>query len=186
MFGQQRSTPDDAWPGDVIGLANAARCGPGTRCIAMCPCTFRPSPASPRVLLGGPRYRSEQHKQFRKGIEQLDQEGVVQVLRSDRRGERGPGVRGRRAHAVRGGPAPDGRPRSTPPIALESLPYQVARIVDPKDADFMNKQVVRGGADPLRRGDAGRCSLRRGGSQGFQREQHLEIKLRSLVAAAEG
>lgn len=27
------------------------------------------------------------------------------------------------------------------PIALESLPYQVARIVDPADADFMSKQV---------------------------------------------
>ncbi len=27
------------------------------------------------------------------------------------------------------------------PISLESLPYQVARIVDPADAEFMNKQV---------------------------------------------
>ena len=26
------------------------------------------------------------------------------------------------------------------PIALESLPYQVARIVDPEDADFVNRQ----------------------------------------------
>ena len=30
------------------------------------------------------------HKQFRRGIEQLDSEGVVQVLRSDRRGEQAP------------------------------------------------------------------------------------------------
>ena len=27
------------------------------------------------------------------------------------------------------------------PISLESLPYQVARIVDPADAEFMSKQV---------------------------------------------
>lgn len=30
------------------------------------------------------------HKQFQRGIEQLKQEGVVQVLRSDRRGEQAP------------------------------------------------------------------------------------------------
>jgi hypothetical protein len=30
------------------------------------------------------------HKQFRRGIEQLEQEGVVQVLRSDRRGDQAP------------------------------------------------------------------------------------------------
>ncbi len=56
------------------------------------------------------------HKQFRRRIEQLEQEGVVQVLRSDRRGEQAP-------------------------ISLESLPYQVARVVDPADAEFMSRQV---------------------------------------------
>ena len=30
------------------------------------------------------------HKQFRRGIEQLEQESVVQVLRSDRRGDQAP------------------------------------------------------------------------------------------------
>jgi len=33
---------------------------------------------------------SSKHKQFRRGIEQLDQEGVVQVLRSERRGDQSP------------------------------------------------------------------------------------------------
>src|SRR3546814_17390874 len=46
------------------------------------------------------------------------------------------------------------------PIALESLPYQVARIVDPADAAFMNKQVS---AEVLTRS---RSEARRGGKEG--------------------
>ena len=47
MFGQQRATLDTAWPGDVIGLANAAALRRVTRCIAMSPCSIRRYRASP-------------------------------------------------------------------------------------------------------------------------------------------
>ena len=60
VFGQQRSTLDTAWPGDVIGLANAAALRPGDtlyRDIA------RAVPADPELLArafrGRPRHRSE-------------------------------------------------------------------------------------------------------------------------------
>ena len=45
-------------------------------------------------------------KQFRRGIAQLDEEGVVQVLRDADLGDQAPGAGRRRADAVRGGGAP--------------------------------------------------------------------------------
>jgi peptide chain release factor 3 len=80
------------------------------------------------------------HKQFRRGIEQLAQEGVVQVLRSDRRGDQtqvlavvGPTQFEVAVHRM--------ATELGAPISLESLPYEVARIVDPADAEFMNRQA---------------------------------------------
>src|SRR6201990_163861 len=79
------------------------------------------------------------HKQFRRGIEQLEQEAVVQVLRSDRRGDQapvfaavGPMQFEVAVHRMAG--------ELSAPISLEFLPYQVARIVDPADAHFVNRQ----------------------------------------------
>ncbi len=54
------------------------------------PVTFPPIPSFSPEHFSVVRARPSKHKQFRKGIEQLDQEGVVQVLRSDKRGEQAP------------------------------------------------------------------------------------------------
>ena len=72
------------------------------------------------------------------------------------------------------------RPQSAP-IALEPLPYQVARIVDPEDAEFMNKQVS---AEVLTRSDGVMLVLfsTPWRLQGFQRD-NPDITLHSLVAA---
>ena len=89
------------------------------------------------------------HKQFRRGIEQLEQEGVVQVLRSDLRGDQAPvlaAVGPMQFEVATHRMATE----LSAPIALEPLPYQVARIVDPEDAEFMNKQVS---AEVLTRSD---------------------------------
>ena len=45
---------------------------------------------------------SGRYKQFRRGIEQLEQEGVVQVLRSDLRGDQAPVLAAVGPDAVRG------------------------------------------------------------------------------------
>ena len=88
VFGQQRSTLDSAWPGDVIGLANANALRPGDTLFRDVPVHFPPIPSfSPEHFAVARGTDPSKHKQFRKGIEQLDQEGVVQVLRSDKRGE---------------------------------------------------------------------------------------------------
>jgi peptide chain release factor 3 len=120
------------------------------------------------------------HKQFRRGIEQLEQEGVVQVLRSDRRGDQAPvfaavgpmqfEVAAHRMATEIGAP-----------IVMESLPYQVARVVQPEDADFMNRQVS---AEVMTRSDGVLLVLfsTPWRLQGFQRD-NPDIKLGSLVAA---
>ncbi|HTM85319.1 MAG TPA: peptide chain release factor 3, partial [Mycobacterium sp.] len=87
VFGQQRSTLDTAWPGDVIGLANAVALRPGDTLYCDVPVQYPPIPSfSPEHFAVARNADPSKHKQFRRGIEQLDQEGVVQVLRSDRRG----------------------------------------------------------------------------------------------------
>lgn len=183
VFGQQRSTLDDAWPGDVIGLANAAALRPGDTLYRDVPVEFPPIPSfSPEYFSVVRGKDPSKHKQFRKGIEQLDQEGVVQVLRSDKRGEQapvfaavGPMQFEVAAHrmATEIGAA----------ITMESLSYQVARVVDPEDAEFMSKQVS---CEVLTRSDGVLLVLfsTPWRLEGFQRD-NPSIKLRSLVAAAE-
>jgi len=184
VFGQQRTTLDDAWPGDVIGLANAAALRPGDTLYRDVPVEFPPIPSfSPENFAVARGSDPSKHKQFRRGIEQLDQEGVVQVLRSDKRGEQAPvfaavgpmqfEVASHRMATELGAP-----------ITLEHLSYQVARIVDPEDAEFMDRQVS---AEVMTRSDGVMLVLfsTPWRLQGFQRD-HPEIALRSLVAAADG
>ena len=93
-----------AFPGDVVGLvnANALRVGdtplrrragrPSRRSRSFAPEHFAVARAKD----------SGRYKQFRRGIEQLDQEGVVQVLRSRPARRPGAGARRGRPDAVRG------------------------------------------------------------------------------------
>jgi peptide chain release factor 3 len=91
VFGRERESIDVAYPGDVVGLVNAAALGVGDTLYAERPVTFPPlttfAPEHFAVCRGRD---TAKHKQFRRGIEQLDSEGVVQVLRSDRRGDQAP------------------------------------------------------------------------------------------------
>ncbi|NOR03429.1 peptide chain release factor 3 [Mycolicibacterium fortuitum] len=181
VFGQQRSTLDDAWPGDVIGLANAAVLRPGDTLYRDIPVVYPPIPSfSPEHFAVARGTDPSKHKQFRKGIEQLEQEGVVQVLRSDKRGEQapvfaavGPMQFEVAAHRM--------ATELSAPIALENLPYQVARVVSPEDADFVNRQVS---AEVLTRSDGVMLVLfsTPWRLEGFQRD-NPDIKLGSLVAA---
>jgi peptide chain release factor 3 len=91
-FGQQRSTVDVAYPGDVIGLVNATALRVGDTLYAEKPAVRYPglpsfAPAHFAVARAKDLGRA---KQFRTAVEQLASEGVVQVLRSDRRGESTP------------------------------------------------------------------------------------------------
>jgi peptide chain release factor 3 len=91
MFGQDRETVDVAYPGDVIGLVNATALRPGDTLFAERPVEFPPIPSfAPEHFAVVRCKEAGKYKQFRRGIEQLDTEGVVQVLSSDLRGDQAP------------------------------------------------------------------------------------------------
>ena len=154
---------------------------PGDTLYRDVPVEFPPIPSfSPEHFAVARGTDPSKHKQFRRGIEQLEQEGVVQVLRSERRGEQAPvlaavgpmqfEVASHRMAA-----------ELSAPISLEPLPYQVARVVDPADADFVGRQVS---AEVLTRTDGVKLALfsTPWRLQGFQRD-NPDVKLSALVAA---
>ncbi len=184
VFGQQRSTLDTAWPGDVIGLANAAALRPGDTLYRDIPVQYPPIPSfSPEHFAVARGTDPSKHKQFRKGIAQLEQEGVVQVLRSDRRGEQAPvfaavgpmqfEVASHRMAA-----------ELSAPIQLEPLPYQVARaVVDPADVEFLQRQPS---CEVFTRTDGVILAVfsTKWRLEGFQRD-NPKVHLESLVAAGD-
>ncbi|GAB7045823.1 peptide chain release factor 3 [Catenuloplanes indicus] len=91
IFGRDRDTLDEAYPGDVIGLVNATALGIGDTLHTGPKVRFPALPAFPPEHFAVVRaVDSSTFKRFRRGIEQLDAEGVVQVLRSELRGEQAP------------------------------------------------------------------------------------------------
>jgi len=150
VFGRDRSTLDEAFPGDVIGLVNANALRVGDTLFADEKVAF------PRIPLFAPEHFAVaraavtgKQKQFRKGIEQLGEEGVVQVLHSDRRGAQAPVLaavgpmqfdvaKHRMEHEFGS------------PIRLEQLGYSVARAATAAAVPIVDS---RPGAESLTRED---------------------------------
>lgn len=81
LFGQERETVDEAYAGDVIGLVGHAEFGIGDTLTTDPAITYREIPRFPPecfAFLHNPN--PGKFKQFRQGVEQLLQEGVVQVF----------------------------------------------------------------------------------------------------------
>ncbi len=128
MFGRERATLDVAYPGDVIGLVNATALRVGDTLYEGNPAVAFPglptfAPAHFAVARSTDLGRS---KQFHRGVAQLESEGVVQVLRSDRRGEGvpvfaavGPMQFDVAAHRLES--------EFGSPVTLDHLPYTVVR-----------------------------------------------------------
>ncbi len=91
VFGSERETLDEAYPGDVIGLVNAADVKVGDSLWMDEPVEFPSIPSFAPEHFRVARVRdSGRFKQFRRGVAQLDEEGVVQVLRDPDVGEQAP------------------------------------------------------------------------------------------------
>ncbi|WP_233608008.1 peptide chain release factor 3 [Nocardia stercoris] len=91
VFGRERSTVDTAYPGDVVGLVNATALAPGHTLFVDKKVEFPPIPSfAPEHFATLRAKTADKYKQFRKAIDQLDSEGVVQVLRNDVRGDASP------------------------------------------------------------------------------------------------
>ena len=147
VFGQDRSAVETAYPGDVVGLVNATALRVGDTLYAGKRAVFPPMPTfAPEHFMVARPADIGRTKQFRRGIAQLDEEGVVQVLVSDRRGEQSPVLA-----AV--GPMQFDvvthrmELEFSAPIRLESLPYQTARATDKAGAEALNRsRLVHGEA----------------------------------------
>lgn len=91
VFGRDRSTVDRAYPGDVVGLVNAMALAPGDTLFIDPKVQYPPIPSFAPEHFSALRVNTaDKYKQFRKAMDQLDSEGVVQVLRNDLRGDASP------------------------------------------------------------------------------------------------
>ncbi|AKK05400.1 bacterial peptide chain release factor 3 (bRF-3) [Corynebacterium mustelae] len=91
VFGRTRSTVETAFPGDIVGLVNAGSLAPGDTIYAGRKVQFPPMPQFAPEHFRTLRAKSlGKYKQFRKALDQLAAEGVVQILRNDARGDAAP------------------------------------------------------------------------------------------------
>ncbi len=79
IFGRDRDTSDEAWPGDIIGITGQTDLHIGDTLTETPDLSFDPIPRfAPECFSYLHQSNSKDHKRFRKGIEQLLQEKVVQ------------------------------------------------------------------------------------------------------------
>ncbi|MEC8503888.1 MAG: peptide chain release factor 3, partial [Actinomycetota bacterium] len=91
VFGAERTTVDEAFPGDVVGLVNATDLQIGDSLYVGDPVEFPAIPRfAPEVFASARPLDTGKFKQFRRGLDQLDSEGVVQVLRDPQQGDANP------------------------------------------------------------------------------------------------
>ncbi len=91
VFGRDRETVEEAWPGDVVGLVNAGDVRVGDSLWFEDPVEFPTIPSfAPEHFQVARVLDTGRFKQFRRGISQLDEEGVVQVLRDADLGDQAP------------------------------------------------------------------------------------------------
>ncbi len=87
VFGRDRDTIEVALPGDVVGLVNAGDLRIGDTVTDGPPFRYPPIPAfAPEFFMSARNVDSSRSKQFRRGMTQLDEEGVIQVLTHPDRG----------------------------------------------------------------------------------------------------
>lgn len=150
VFGRTRESVEQAAPGDIIGLVNATALTVGdtihTGERVRYPTMERFAPEHFAVI----RVRDTgRYKQFRRGMEQLDEEGVVQVLRSDLRGDQAPvlaAVGVMQFEVVEQRLATEFNCR----VEIEHLDYSMVRRVAEKDAPAINREPR---VEVLRRSD---------------------------------
>lgn len=182
VFGRDRAAIDTALPGDIIGLINATALRVGDTIYDGAPVTYPRVPSfAPEHFATARALDAGRYKQFRRGIEQLDQEGVVQVLRSEVRGDQAPVLA-----AV--GPmqfevaAARMAAEFNAPIHLEKLAYTLAQRTSEDHAPHL---AGTPGVEVLRRSDGEQLAL-------FPdkwrldsvRRQHPELLLEPLPASS--
>ena len=151
VFGAERSTVEEAFPGDVVGLVNATDLRIGDTLYEHSPVTFPGLPSfAPELFTGARPLDTSKSKQFRRGLEVLEEEGVVQVLRDPDMGDASlvlaaVGQLQFEVFAYRLGS------EFNAPIELTGSPYQAIRATDAASADRLREiggiRILRRGSD---------------------------------------
>jgi peptide chain release factor 3 len=159
-FGPDRQTVEEAFPGDVVGLVNASGVQLGDTLYdagySGSTVEFPPIPRfSPEVFARARPLDNGRFKQFRKGLSQLDEEGVVQVLRDPDLGESetilaAVGELQFEVFAYRLGS------EFGAPTEILSAPYQAIRLTDKESSERLRRI---GGIRILTRGDGALVAL---------------------------
>jgi len=135
LFGQDRLTIDEAFPGDVVGLVGGSDLRVGDTLWSGEEASFPPFRILAPERFAAARNRdTARYKQFRRGLAQLEREGVVHVLHRPEVGTQSPILAGigpmqfevasyRMANEFGAG------------IELEPLGWSHSRRIDPGDAD---------------------------------------------------
>jgi peptide chain release factor 3 len=81
LFARERETVEEAFPGDVVGLVNPGLFALGDTLTEGAPLRFDPIPRFEPERFAAIRHGSvDRYKQFHRGLEQLEEEGAIQVL----------------------------------------------------------------------------------------------------------
>ena len=152
VFGAERSTVDEAFPGDVVGFVNATDLRIGDTLFDGEPVEFPGLPSfAPELFTGARPLDTGRSKQFRRGLEVLEEEGVVQVLRDPDMGDSSLVLAAVGqlqfevfAHRLDS--------EFNAPVELTGSPYQAIRATDAKSADRLREI---GGIRILTRGHDG-------------------------------
>ena len=140
VFGRDRSTVETAYPGDVVGLVNATALAPGDTLYTGKKVQFPPIPQFAPEHFAVVRAQSlGKYKQFRKAIDQLAAEGVVQILRNDTRGDANPvmaAVGPMQFEVV----TARMKAEFNVEVVVDNLPYTIARRTDATSADELGRQ----------------------------------------------
>ncbi|SQG64339.1 peptide chain release factor 3 [Corynebacterium renale] len=140
VFGRTRDTVETAFPGDIIGLVNAGALAPGDTIFDGRPIQYPPMPQFAPEHFRTLRAKSlGKYKQFRKALEQLDAEGVVQILRNDARGDAAPVMAAVGPMQFEVMQARMENEYNVETVA-EPIPYSVARRTDAESAPELNRQ----------------------------------------------
>ncbi len=95
LFGQERQTLDEAYPGDIVGLINPGDLRVGDTLYLGPPVVFPPVRILvPEILAFARNRNSTRHKQFHRGLSQLHEEGVLELLHQPQVGTQSPIVAG--------------------------------------------------------------------------------------------
>ncbi|CAB0961156.1 peptide chain release factor 3 [Corynebacterium diphtheriae] len=140
VFGRTRSTVESAFPGDIVGLVNAGSLAPGDTIFAGRKVQYPPMPQFAPEHFRTLRAKSlGKYKQFRKALDQLAAEGVVQILKNDARGDAAPVMAAVGPMQFEVMMARMQNEYNVETVA-DPIPYSVARRTTPETATELEKQ----------------------------------------------